>query len=410
MYRLYSSLFVLSLFAVTAVAQTTFKVTVSNNSTYDRANEPVVVSLKDFNVAVKSALVTLSGQETPCQLDDIDRDGRFDELCFMTNIDRKSAKTYTVTLYNDGTPRQYEPKVFAELMLRNNKIKEKNKQDLYLTELTVNRGVNPYQTVHHHGVAFENELLCMRIYFDHRQTVDLYGKYNRRLELKDTQFYPSEEQKAQGYGDDILFAGTSYGLGALRGWDGEKQTMLTDVCRRSQRIIANGPLRTIIEIEDYGWSPQPGMAPLNMKTHYTLYAGRRDCTVKVMFEPSKTQGFYATGFTNIGGNSAEYTDCQGLRGCWGTAWPVALKDTANHKRETVGLGINIPLQYIVSEKPASKDEYTYVVKPVNDVITYLITYSSANETFGYHNQNDWFAYLKEWKKSTEQPLNIHIER
>lgn len=408
MYRRFSIIFGLLTLAVTAVAQKTISVTVSNNSTVNKANEPVVISLKDVNVSVKSALVEVNGQETPCQLDDIDRDGRFDELCFMADIDRKSTKTFTVTLYNDGTPRQYEPKVFAELMLRNNKIKDKNKQDLYLTELTVNRGVNPYQTVHHHGVAFENELLCMRIYFDHRQTVDLYGKYRKGLELRDTQFYPDAEQKAKGYGDDILFVGASYGLGALRGWDDEKQTMLTDVDRRSQRIIANGPLRTIIEIEDFGWTPQPGMAPLNMKTHYTLYANRRDCTVKVMFgEPSN--GSFATGLVNVGGNAKEYADHKGLRGCWGTAWPVALKDTANHKRETVGLGIYIPQRYVVSEQPATAEEYTTVVKPINGTIAYRITYSSDNESYGYHSAADWFSFLKEWKKDMEQPLDIHIE-
>jgi len=112
--------------------------------------------------------------------------------------------------------------------------------------------------MNHHGVAFENELLCMRVYFDHRQTVDLYGKISKRLELKDTQFYPDAEQKANGYGDDVLWVGTSYGLGALRGWNGTKQTMLNDVDRRSQRVIASGPLRTIVEIEDRGWTQDGG--------------------------------------------------------------------------------------------------------------------------------------------------------
>ena len=32
----------------------------------------------------------------------------------------------------------------------------------------------------------------MRVYFDHRQTIDLYGKVNKGLVIRDTQFYPSE--------------------------------------------------------------------------------------------------------------------------------------------------------------------------------------------------------------------------
>ena len=44
----------------------------------------------------------------------------------------------------------------------------------------------------------------MRIYMDKRQTIDLYGKFHKGLELEQTQFYTSKEQKAQGYGADVL--------------------------------------------------------------------------------------------------------------------------------------------------------------------------------------------------------------
>lgn len=397
------------LFVANAMAQKTVRVVLTNNGGTDKVNEPVVLSLKGSGIDVKSALVMYDGTEIPSQLDDTDRNGSFDELCFLVDIAHKESKTFNITLTDQGQPRAYESEVFAELMLRDNKAKAKNKQTLYLSELTVNRGVNPYQAVHHHGVAFENELLCMRIYFDHRQTVDLYGKNHKRLELKETQFYTDVEQKAAGYGDDILWVGSSYGLGALRGWDGEKQTMISDVESRSQRIISNGPIRTIVEVEDKGWVPQPGLAPVDMKTRYTLYAGRRDCDVKVMFNRDITDCHFATGLVNVGGNSAEYTDHKGLRGCWGTAWPVALKDTANHKQETVGLGIYVPERYVVSEKPSTSDEYTLVVKPAAAVISYKIAYSSDNEDFGYHSSKDWFKFLREWKRDNENTLLFAVD-
>lgn len=401
-------LMLLSLLAMPVMAQKTLNVTVTNNSTKAKTNVPVVINISNAGMDVRSALVTANGHETACQLDDTDRDGRYDELCFMTDIERKAQKKYQVTLYDEGSPRSYESKVYAELMLLNRKVKIKNKQDLYISELTVNRGVNPYQNVNHHGVAFENELLAMRVYFDHRQTVDLYGKYSRRLELKDTQFYPDEEQKKAGYGDDILWVGNSYGLGALRGWDGAHQTMLSDVDYRSQRVIANGPLRAVVEIEDRGWTPQPGMKPIDMRTRYTIYAGRRECSVDVLFSRPADGYSFATGLVNIE-NSKEYTDNNGLRGCWGTAWPVALKDTANHKRETVGLGIYVPQQYLVSEEKATPEEYTYVLKASGDALHYKITYSSDNESFGYHNAKDWFRFLREWKEDNLNPVSVTVE-
>ncbi len=402
-----STLLICSLVSVAAVsADKDLTVTVANHTGMDKTNEPIVLKVNKYGMEVTSALVTLDGKEIPCQLDDMDRDGVSDELCFLTDITKKNMQTFKVTLSDTGKPRVYSPKTYAELMVLNRKVKIKNKQDLYLSEMTVEKGVNPYQQMNHHGVAFENELLCMRVYFDHRQTVDLYGKISKRLELKDTQFYPDAEQKANGYGDDVLWVGTSYGLGALRGWNGTKQTMLNDVDRRSQRVIASGPLRTIVEIEDRGWTQDGGNETVDMTTRYILYAGHRDCDVNVWFR-KPTYSLYSTGLVNVKG-SDEYSNKNGIRGCWGTDWPVALKDTANHKRETVGLGIYIPKQYIVSEEKADADEYTFVIKPQGTSLNYKITYCSANENFGYHSKKEWFQYLKEWEEQLSKPLVVTV--
>ena len=93
----------------------------------------------------------------------------------------------------------------------------------------------------------------MRVYFDHRQTIDLYGKINKGLVVQDTQFYPSDEQIQAGSGDDCLWVGNTYGLGALRGWDGKDQVLFNNVKYQEQRVISEGPLRAIVEVVDKGW-------------------------------------------------------------------------------------------------------------------------------------------------------------
>lgn len=385
-----------------AMAQTTFSVTVTNPTKSERQNAPVVCPVDGLT---RSALVTYKGQEIPCQLDDINGDGLFDELCFLTNIGKKEKQTFNITLEESGSPRQYPSQVYVEMMLTNKKIKESNKQDLYISELKVDRGVNPYWMIHHHGAAFESDMVAYRIYFDHRQTVDIYGKYRKGFELKQTQFYPDAKQKAAGFGDDILWVGETFGLGTLRGWDGTRPTMVADVDHRSQRIVSRGPLRTIVEVKDENWTPQPGQQPITMTTYYILYAGHRDCLVDVRFSRPASGYQFATGVINVK-NSVEYTDNKGLRGCWGTDWPVSEKDSAGHKRETVGLGICIPKANIQAEQPANKDNYGYVVTVPTDRLTYSIVFGSDNESFGFHSAEAWFEYLRNWKRELEQPLNI----
>ncbi len=182
--------------------------------------------------------------------------------------------------------------------------------------------------LHHHGVAFENELVAMRIYMDQRQTVDLYGKYRKGLELHDTQFYTSAVQKAQGYGDDVLWVGNTFGLGALRGWDGSAPTMLSDVESRTQRIVAQGPVRTIVEMDDYRWTVAPGMRPVNMTVRYTLYAGHRDCDVTATFSRDMSASEFSTGIINVK-SSTEFTDHAGLRGCWAPTGLLPTRSTGS---------------------------------------------------------------------------------
>ena len=396
--RKFLSLVMMAAFAPIAMAQQTIQVTVENPTNAPRTDQPVVMSLAQYG-QVQSALVKTGDEEIPCQLDDLNQDDTFDELCFLADLKAKEKKSYTVTLYAEGEPRQYPARVFAELLVRNSKVKEKNKHNNFLESITA-RGdcADPYHILHHHGVAFESELNGIRIYFDKRQTLDLYGKFQKRLELQETQFYTTKEQKAEGYGDDVLWVGNTFGLGAFRGWDGQQPTMIDPVRSRTQRIISYGPLRTIVELVDRGWQK------LNLTIRYTQYAGHRDTDVDVYFNKPVADYLFSTGIINVKG-SEEYSDHQGLRGCWGTDWPSS--DHENFKPETVGLGICIPQSYIKSEEPANKDQYTFVVGTSDNHLSYKIIYCSANESFGYHSAKEWFNFLKNWKQTeVEQPVKV----
>ena len=407
----------MALLSTMLYANHTITVTVSNPMNISRTDQPVVISLASYG-DVRSALVTSDGQEIPCQLDDLNMDETFDELCFLVNLNKKEKRQYTVTLFDAGEPRNYPARVFAEMVMGNNKDKtlKKNQQNNYIESITA-RGdaAYTYNLQHHHGVDFESELNGIRIYFDARQTLDLYGKFKKQLELKETQFYTDKDQKARGYGDDVLWVGQTFGLGAFRGWDGEKPTLVEPVRSRTQRVISYGPLRTIVEVIDRGWQLSPltsspltsHLSPLNMTLRYTQYAGHRDTDVDVLFNKDVSNYRFSTGIINVKG-SDESSVKKGIRACWGTDYPST--DTINWKRETVGLAVYVPQQYIESEEPANKDNYTYVLRIQGDRMSYKVTYTSANETFGYHSATEWFDHLKAWRKEVEKPIEITIQK
>ena len=406
------TLLLLTAISSAMMANRIITVTVSNSLNVARTDVPVVINLSLYG-DIRSALVTSNGQEVPCQLDDLNQDETFDELCFLTDMGKKETKVFTVSLSDMGEPRHYPARVYAEMVMANTKDKtlKKHQQNNYIEAITA-RGdaAYTYNLQHHHGVDFESELNGIRIYFDARQTLDLYGKFKKQLELKETQFYTTDEQKQQGYGDDVLWVGQTFGLGAFRGWNGKEPTHVEPLRSRTQRIISYGPLRTIVELVDRGWqAPAPGNAaptPLNMTLRYTQYAGHRDTDVDVRFNKDVTGYRFSTGIINVKG-SEEFSDKQGLRACWGTDYPST--DTLKWKRETVGLAVWVPQKNIASEEPANKDNYTYVLKVDGNSMAYKVTYTSANETFGYHSAKEWFDYLKAWKREVERPVKVAIK-
>ena len=406
--------FLLTAFGLHASATRTVTVFVRNQLDNARTDQPVVISLAQYG-EVRSALVTVDGQEIPCQLDDLNQDDIFDELCFLANLGERERKQFTVTLFDEGEPRSYPARVYADMLVRNTSDKKlkKNQQNNFLESITV-RGdaADAYHIQHHHGVDFESELNGIRIYFDARQTLDLYGKYQKRLELQDTQFYTDAEQKAQGYGDDVLWVGQTFGLGAFRGWDGTKPTLVEPVRSRTQRIISYGPLRTIVEVVDRDWqapltsSISHHPSSITMTLRYTQYAGHRDTDVDVFFNKNVSDYRFSTGVINVKG-SVEYSDRHGLRACWGTDYPAT--DTTKWKRETVGLAVLVPHKNIASEEPANKDNYAFVVKIEGTHMAYKVNYTSANETFGYHSAQEWFDYLKAWRREVDHPVIVKIK-
>lgn len=96
--------------------------------------------------------------------------------------------------------------------------------------------------VGHHGPAIENEWMALRIYFDHKATIDAYNKVKPGLELKEAKWYPTPEQQKEGWGADYYKVGETIGLGGVRLWDGEKVIKLDPVSGRYARVKKEGSI------------------------------------------------------------------------------------------------------------------------------------------------------------------------
>ncbi len=106
------------------------------------------------------------------------------------------------------------------------------------------------------------------------------AKKSPRLELAETAFYTTPDKEAEGYGCDILWAGNSIGAGSFRAVAPDGTLFATDsVAARTQRVIASGPVRSIVEVSTPRWKVNG--REYDMTQRYTIWAGHRDIEVDI---------------------------------------------------------------------------------------------------------------------------------
>lgn len=361
---------------------------VTNPNKAELKNAPVVVSLdkyKDIPAAKRVDLaVYVAGKQISSQLDDLNKDGIPDELVFL--LDLKGGKTMPVTLKTilPSERDSFPTEVYADLIS-----KPKGGKMQFVKEISSTKN-DMYNQLHHHGVAFESALIAYRIYFDNKSTLDLYGKKKQQLELATTEWYPTDKQAAAGYGDDVLRVFNSVGVGTVKGWDGAKATHIDKFDKRTQRIVAVGKLRTVVESEVKGWQYEG--KKIDMTVRYILYARHRDgiCEVRA----SEDIANLATGVQRIAGGPTR-TDTKGLVGSWGTDYPVT--DTVKYEKQTCALGVYVPKALV--NKQLTEGLNNLILMPYKKGETLRFYYTAAalkEEHKQYTTPEQFFAYLKKW--------------
>ena len=394
-----------------AAAAKTINVTVTNTMAKERKAVPVVLEVDDD---VQSAFVTINGKEIPCQLDDLDDDGEYEELAFLTDMQTKEKQTFKVELSTTGEPRTYNAVTYGYLGIRDRDKSAKKLKHQQIKSVTFPKETNPYNYIFPHGAVMENDMVGFRVYCDYRQSIDYYGHKELKADIAETGFYPTKEQVAAGSGDDVLYTGSTYGCGALHGWDGKNAIMFQDVRNRTQTVVTDGPVRTILDITNKGWEPVKGKRPVDITTRYILYAGHRDVAVEVEFSRDVADIPLSTGIVDIVEGSEELTDKAGLRGCWGTA--CAGNNPKVYDIHTVGLGIYVPKKYYKGDSHFTDGKerlpnqaYVQVVGTKDDDLNYWFAATCDMETFGFKDKEAWFNYLKDWKEELETPVKVTVK-
>lgn len=239
------------------------KLSVANPSNQIRDHENVVVSVADLirlapDLKAGNVIVTTSDASTveedasllqtielPSQSDDLDGDGKFDEIAFQ--IDLKPNQTRIVSIaYGDRDSIQRLRGVYP---IRTNAI--------FSTKIE--------------GLGWESEQAAWRIYFDQRNAIDLYGKRRPGSQLGMFASPEYDYHAESPYGRDIYKIGDALGIGAVGAFVDGKAVRVSDVAERKYRVVSVGPVRSVVQLTYKGW--KVGGREVDLVSRITQWAG-----------------------------------------------------------------------------------------------------------------------------------------
>jgi len=366
------------------------KININNPNTVDITDAPVVVNLDKFKISPKkraTLAVFIDGKQICSQADDLNNDSIPDELVFLTNMRAGENKQVTIKSISEKKRIDFPAEVYASLIVKEGDVKRN------IREISSDKN-DMYNKMHHHGVAFESAQMAYRIYFDNKSTIDLYGKKKYQLEIADTQWYPTDEQLAADFGDDILLVSGWVGAGTVKGFDGKKATHIDQFKLRTQRIVASGKVRAVVESEVKGWNYEG--KEVDMTVRYIIYARHRDMQAEVICSEDIEK--LSTGVQQIGGGACFKSNQ--LLGSWGSWYPQP--DTVKYKKETVGLGLFMPQKY--QGKQVMDGVNNLIVAPCKkgEVLRFYVTAVATKEkNQSIRSAEEFFKYLDGWRRGLE---------
>jgi hypothetical protein len=302
------------------------RLTIENPLPIKRTDVPIILKLDDLkkvadNFSLNMFWVTTAdkSQDIPSQADDINFDGKRDELVFLIDLEPQQIKeiiimytpqdatitpgyqNMTITL---GYPNRVQAGVFPELK----------------------------------GIAWESELIMYRLPFNERTAVDVFCKETKGLSFaRLISDIPAGRQTSM----PVQPIGNWSGCGGFALWDGQTLIPVDYQSARYPRIIANGPIRTVVQVVFENWKFRSDA--LKVTSTFSIFGGQQWSKHHLKIEGNSTSIQIATGLPQPENIRVIQNEKEGFIYTWG-------KQSNWSSSDELGLSIIYPTNYFDSYK------------------------------------------------------------
>ena len=285
--------------------------TLENPLNVAREDAPLMLTrsqLRPLNENLLPVIVNEQGEYVPCQLDDLDGDGQWDELAFVYSLapagqTRLNVQWITADKYPVFPARTNVR--FGKMTVKGI-INELTSDSHGKDNLPRNSYMYPYQM---DGPVWENDKMGFRQYFDGRNCCDVFGKRVPYM-VMDTVGIGSDGCPANTYqvlrewGCDIMSAANSFGLGGLALQTPDSLVRMGVPAEQTQDVIdstyyalvTEGPVRSILRLKYDGWQVKGNR--INLCEEITIWAGKYGFEKKITTSALPDQSYLVTGIVH----------------------------------------------------------------------------------------------------------------
>jgi len=328
---------IIMLFFNTCQQEKTYEITNQRNE--DIIDLPIVINrtvvksyLKDTGTYSQVVVRDEAGKLLASQCDDIDGDGRWDEMAFLCDL--KAGETKKIVFVNVKVEPDYPVRTNIRFG-RMTKPYAEVRSDLRMKTNDTRYSAPVYQM---EGPAWENDLIAFRNYYDARNGIDIFGKRTTSMVLDSVGVSGRDYHTLADWGMDILKVGNSLGAGAIALCIGDSLYRVGPCEEGHYRFICEGVVRAIFELK-YKNVPAAGRF-YNITHQISIYAGERFYRSRIWVNNLRGDEELVTGIVNLHDVSAEtFSE--------GTAKGIFSLGNQGISGEVLGMGIILPAREFI---------------------------------------------------------------
>jgi len=303
--RKISSLFVLVvMLACSRGTSPEIAIHVSNLSEKSRTDATLLLSRGEISrwIDIPSDLLPvlkdLTGEYIPCQADDIDGDGQWDELFGLTNLDASAHITVLIAFVTPDAYPKFPNRTNLHLGDAENGYRELNVAERLEGVSYHNYTDRTSAAFQMEGPAWENDRVGFRNYMDQRNGMDIFGKTTSEMVLSKVgiEGAPSYHEPGE-WGLDILKVGTSLGAGAIGYMYHDSLYRVGDNGSGRYEVEFQGSQRSRFKFTYSDWKVDE--LSLNVTQHVEIVAGRHYYQGMVVYQGTEDTLLLVPGIVNM---------------------------------------------------------------------------------------------------------------